>query len=787
MRSSRLFAIVVALVFAPCAAPAEAPRPARPMGSAGESWREAPFFFVSTELSPMTLYRSGTDYLAFFADLAELEVGGPTFAAFAEGEGAHIVRRGERAGASAMSECWVLVWFAGAEGRPEWDSPWAVFLQRRPRSIALDREGLLLEFDGAAGHAALMPLYGYYKPPQWVREGPALYRRVPLAYEYYRWRWDDLGPSGASWNGDRAIRTWEWESGLPEEVLARLRYWARVSREFPIYCEDSFRVDRAADTVTIRQRFEWITIPDEWGTPPLKLAPISPPLALAHHLGGFPVQFSVPVTDPELLTPFGPYMGCEGVDYYDIHLPVLQYVHQAEAADPPQIDAHPTVAAALARLQAVAREKFPRADGYIHDHGGMHNFCWAIMGDRWYAKGLPYYDEETRRRAIGSLGKYFREDVLAPERFIEREYPAGSGRTYLILEGPGIGSWGILGDAGKFSSNLLVTLWAYAHHSGDWELIAERWDLVRRLFCTGAEVRWTSFGRESLVEMGDQAAPALALARLAYGVGDLDTYAYACSIFARELVHHFVKQRGAQYFRVRQPWHTTEPMPEEVYLTNVWGGMEGWRIDGPTYPWVHGERQYSNRWVRFSEADVARFYRDHLRADARRELDLLLERLPRERRWHNESHILPSLLQLRSLLLDESPAELAQVATPDQFTGPPSGVIASCISVLRTSRPARLERIIPPGPPVPFTVGVEREAPGATVCLTQAVMVTWPAPAEGEGVSWPLVTWWGWESLREPERAFGRVRPTRASKPGAVAAEWHSLNWNAAAVCFSLP
>jgi len=38
------------------------------------------------------------------------------------------------------------------------------------------------------------------------------------------------------------------------------------------------------------------------------------------------------------------------------------------------------------------------------------------------------------------------------------------------------------------------------------------------------------------------------MARMAYKVGDIDTYNYACSILRANLWHHYVKQRGADYF-----------------------------------------------------------------------------------------------------------------------------------------------------------------------------------------------------------------------------------------------
>ena len=52
----------------------------------------------------------------------------------------------------------------------------------------------------------------------------------------------------------------------------RVKYWACATREFPIYCEDSFSVNRAKDSVTIRQRFQWHSIEDDWKTRHIKVA-----------------------------------------------------------------------------------------------------------------------------------------------------------------------------------------------------------------------------------------------------------------------------------------------------------------------------------------------------------------------------------------------------------------------------------------------------------------------------------------------------------------------------------
>jgi len=753
-----------ALYGEPIGKPSESIERVKPFGYTDKDWQNSDFYFIQTELSPATLYFSKTNSLTFFAKMSDYGLGAPTHAAYVIENGLEqeIIKSGEEMTPKELCECWILVWFAGAKGWDNWDSPWVVYLQKRPTKMKLDDNGLTFEFADSAGYVALLPLYGYYKPPQ-------------KGKEY----------SSAHGLPSKDIKTWEWSDELPSNVRARIRYWAKVLREFPIYCEDSFSVDRSRDTVIVRQRFQWISIDDDWKTPHLKLAPVSPPLAQVSMDEDFPVKFSKPIQDVDMFTPYGPYVGVEETDEYNAEFHVLQYINEMEAYAPPDIVSHPSVQSALDRLRKTADTKFPSPDSYEYDHGGLGNFCWAIMGDQWYAKGIPYYEREMQRIAAASLMKYFREDVLVMDRFKEREYPKGSGRTYYILEGPGIGSWGVLGDAGKFSTNLLETLWAYAHYTNDWDLIKDRWDMIKKFFCTPAETRWVTFGREAIAEMGDEAAPCLAYARMAYKVGDMDTYGYACYMFARELVHHWLKQRGSEYFRLNQPWHSMEFMSEEVYLTNFWGDTAAWQIDGPTYPEKTGERQYTNRWVRFKNEDVGRFYRDFLKDDVKKELDILNERWDMKRRYINDSHIMPSMVQLRSLLLNETPSELAKIATPDQFGGPASGVIANCISILRTSHPTRYIRLIPSGEPTPFVIGLEREVSNSDTYLVQAVQSGIEIEKDKYQPIFPHITWWGWRTPSDYFRwSFGHVNPVNKGEPANI--ERIPLNWNTIAVAYQL-
>ena len=273
--------------------------------------------------------------------------------------------------------------------------------------------------------------------------------------------------------------------------------------------------------------------------------------------------------------------------------------------------------------------------------------------------------------------------------------------------------------------------------------------MIQKLCDLPAKSGWSAYEREDGGPLGEGASPCLAMARLAYKAGDIDNYNYASYMFARQLVHEFVKPRREAYLRQHPPWHSVE---------------------------------FSNRWVRFNNEDLARFYREYLRPDVQRELDLLLQTSDRTVRYTDDPRGRPSLVHLRSLLLNDTPAQLATVAKPDQFSGPPSGVIASCFSVLRTSHPTRYQRLIPGGEPSPFVAGLERELATPAAWITQRVQTN----AESTNISlltWPEMVWWENLSTTAGHRwTFGQVSPLRNGSPAKIEAV--PLNWNTAAFLY---
>ncbi len=737
-------------------------KPVTPPPSA--AWKSARYAMLTSELSPAVLYLNHTHEQHLFGKLSQWGLGAPTSFAFLN-EGptlqAHSAPSVELP-TPRLAEPWILVWFHGAKGWTDWDSPWLVVLQHRPSRILKDEDGLHLTFPGDAGITAAMPLFGYGKSPQ---------------------RWADLTPE-ARQASQPVANTEAWVGDLPTQIILRARWWTRALRAYPLHSRETFSVDRGKDRLTIRETMEWLPIPDDWKTPAIKFAPISPTLALAAGDPRFPLTFSAPTFDPDLMTTYGPDMGIIGKDQFDIRLDVLSYLHETEAQQVPDLAAHPAAQPALALLRQAMADKFANAEGKWSVDFGEENFCWAAMSDRYYPQGIAFADPALQANARKSLHNYFANWALKEERF--RPF-----KGMLLLAGPGIGTWGGYDDAGKFSSNLLLTVWNYAQYTGDWDLVKERWPLLKRLFITPLESDWKTFGRAAIAEMGDEAAPAMAMARMAYRIGDADTYAWAAYLFARELLHEFVKQDGAKYFQKRQPYHTMEAMPEAVYLTNLWGDTAGWQIDGPTFPATTGERQFNNRWVRFGDPDIARFHRDHLADETKRELDgyAATGKSP-YKTDHDDGHIAPSLQRLRSLLLNEAPEELAKLNPVDKIVAQPdSGKVAVALAFLRTAAPAKTVRLIPRGKATPFVLGLERQVEGGFSGLVQnPVWEVRPKTGEPE-TFWPTPVWHFWKPPASPEATpvgdrwpFGESRPDGPARPRS--GKTLRLNWNTQVTTF---
>lgn len=721
-----------------------------------QQFTQSRFAVLSTELSPAVVVQCREQSLGLFKGLSAWGAGAPSYVAVPTKDGVRVVTSGSQI-ADPISEPWMLCWFKGADGWNRWDVPMLIVLQHRPTFVSLATTGLDLKFAGESGMTAVMPLYGFHK--------------LPFTHDD-----DFLVKNGLPSPG---ISTDGWSGSLPASVVDRCRLFARMLRSVPVYCREEFAVD--GDDLLVRSSFTWLPIHDDWDTQPLKIAPVSPTLALAWWCGNhghnpFPMTFSNPIRDLDLFTPYGPYVGVENVDSYSMRMKVLQYVNFGEKPQMPAPDSASPTATVLSRLQGRMASKFKTTDmAQLWDHGGAGNFCWQIIGDRWYAKSIPYLPSDVQDRVKATLRTYLSDQVLS-----ESTYKPF--KDMLLLVGPGIATWGGYDDAGKFSANVIETVDDIAENTDAWDIVKDRWPIIKRLFITPLESDWKSVGRNAIAEMGDEGGPAIAMARLASHVGDNDTYAVACYTAARELVHHYVKQVGIDYYRIHQPWLSNDPFPSEVYLTNMLGDIASWRIDGPGYPTYDHERQSNNRWVRFSSEDVAAFYHDVLPTEVQAEMDLLMGRAKDPKAMYklnaDTAHIAPSMVRLRALLLNEPADKLAAECPPDEWAGGRScDVAAMCVPFLRNTSPINRVRLIP-AIHTDYVLGASRAVEGGYPGLDLAV----ESPKDGGMAGHPFLRWWGW---RAPTPAngvpngrylsFGQITPGDYN-PTSLGHQ--RLNWN---------
>jgi hypothetical protein len=639
---------------------------------------------LATQLSPAWLAQTAARELVLFGGTRPEGLGPPTRLAFATAGGTRVLAA--EAGASAdagalraMSRPWLLVWWQGAEGWTQWDAPYLVTLQRRPTAMALTADGLRLTFAGPAGYFTVMPLYGYAKLPQ-----QAAWERDPSPFGY---------PPG--WPAED-LRPWRWERGLPASVAARCDWWAEALTRFPYRVMETYRVNHRLGAVEIRDRFDYVAVVDDWGTRPRRLAPLSPTYCLALR-AGFPMAVQGKLTDLQYPTLFGPYCAMESASEVRYSLKVGPYLMQAADPNPaPPPDAATAArraqAALLSRAMADTMDDEAHAWDYVDE-----NFVWYAQteANRFPAMLTGYVAGSLRADRKAWLQARTLHSLLDAGRYKMDERAGALTRRY--IDGPGIGNWGSSdwGDSGKLGTDMICDAYAYAYATGDYQTIADYWDLITSLDTLPATMSWAGVGRASIAEMGDEAPPMLALARLAYAVGDRETYAAAAYWFARELVLHVVKEGGfTRYMEQVQPWHPGWKGAFET-ASNLWGTNASWQGGGLRTA-EGGENQWGNFYVRLDDPDALRFHRRYATELPRRVATLST---PAERRGSYPVYF------ARVCILGEDPDAAAADFSRDGGKPPPDSIIRDTAAAWREF-PPRLETLIPPAePPVADTAG----------------------------------------------------------------------------------
>jgi len=582
-------------------------------------------FAAVTNLSPAMVVRSATPQFKLFDGInvgQGLEL--PRYVAVPQQGGVRVYRTDQPVSLAGMTESW-LVFFAGdARGWDQirvtsrnrniptpFDLPWLVVLQRKPTQLSRTETGLVLDFPAASaqpapaarggrgaargpaapapstGYVALMPLHGL---------------RMLLPAQTVRWATE----------------------GFPAAEAAHASTWARRLKRFPLHVKEDYKVDPAADVVTIRQQFIYLDMPDEWATPLEKFAPVAPMLAFARH-NKMPIHFfsmdgrEQPITDGNVATGVGPASGIAGTDdyYYEIR-GTLKYINE---------DRQPVLSGGGAwgdRLRELIRTKTPatNADPLFAEpdtslsrwepgNAVREDYGIAMVGNSerqgLLGSTIPYVDRDEavwRSRTLMLDALYMLNTNNTHPMVDER-----TGRVH-VMEGMAWTRFRNWVDNNAYAADMLRALDYYARYTGDNELIRRHWPLIRSLFTTVSDFKrhgeWELAGFHA--GGGDTWDSTyngvVGFARMADRIGDAESYRYACYYHAKHLatlpgqraVNDYVDgipywasvladvtftpdRRIASYQIDVLKWTQPAATIRDLVFSDVWGqnyGLRGW-------------------------------------------------------------------------------------------------------------------------------------------------------------------------------------------------------------------
>jgi len=394
----------------------------------------------------------------------------PAYVAFAAGGKVAVKAIDSEISLEEMSESWLLAWYGQRaicrrlavpnviqdgyypdytkQLQEKWliaaDLPVLVVFQKKPKSLEPAGDCLRVSFgEGGTGHVSLSPLLGFYHPP--------------------------------------VTQTAGWKARLPDDVAGRCRTWARRLKSYPLTCTvwRSVREDGAA--VTVREQFTYLDLPDAWGTPVERLAPLPPVLVLCRQYG-FPVEISGQPAPEAIVTHSGPYTGILGADSVEYTIRGLnRYVDEEVCSPEPSTEEARRMARELQDEISKMTEAGVLSPGFSYSH--QRYFYYANPGEDILALGeaMPYLTDEGRKAAFS-----YAQAIIAkvnPLKTARRNTFGDARREYFKLLSPeyhkDISGHDSLSPIEYVTqeerSNNLYALWCLARQSGQWDFVRELW------------------------------------------------------------------------------------------------------------------------------------------------------------------------------------------------------------------------------------------------------------------------------------------------------------------------
>lgn len=180
--------------------------------------------------------------------------------------------------------------------------------------------------------------------------------------------------AGWPW-GVKPVNTGKWPKGLPPEITARLNRIQMTALNFPVGCDEVFRIDRAAGKIKVLNRFAFRPMENDWKIQPRAWAVLPPLAAFAADQKLNVVSLPEPVEDFGVAAMHGPLKGMWGKDTISYTLPL----YPESSFIPVDVGADPELHAAIDESVA----------------GGSR---WSWGGGVRFDELTPAYPQSERRK-----------------------------------------------------------------------------------------------------------------------------------------------------------------------------------------------------------------------------------------------------------------------------------------------------------------------------------------------------------------------------------------------------
>ncbi|MFB3890916.1 MAG: hypothetical protein ACE15C_02705 [Phycisphaerae bacterium] len=189
-----------------------------------------------------------------------------------------------------------------------------------------------------------------------------------------------------------------WAAGLPEDVAAKMDFWAAAAMNYPVACKETYRVDEKQGVVRIRDEYSYERSKCAWPVKPVELAPLPPILANARHCG-YPVKMSGKLLEKLCPTFMGWYEAVPG-STIEYELPLSRFRNHVLA--PMMVKNDPTADEVTAKLTEYLESGDYRTFGG-DDHYDPSTSLDSLHDLRIMAWALWSIDPEKRAKVLELL------------------------------------------------------------------------------------------------------------------------------------------------------------------------------------------------------------------------------------------------------------------------------------------------------------------------------------------------------------------------------------------------